>query len=270
MTTIYVTGAGGFIGSRLVQELESAGMPWIPLGRKANGREWAVSKIIPGSICIHLAGQNDLKLASENAERTVCEAKELAAGLVGMNFARLVFASSAVVYGDKSLTPFTEKDAVSAAHPYAMAKLEAEKIFLRSGYTVARLANVYGSRMAKGNVISDILGQIYENHGAVYIRDGSSIRDFIHVEDVVRGLIELAKTNNSGIYNFGTGIGTKIYDLAQLILCLAEQQNRQIISLKKEDSKSCNIIDSSKSLLDIGWSAKKSLKEGMINLLSNI
>ena len=66
-----------------------------------------------GSTCFHLAGQSEIKLFSDNAEYLVKETKSLALDLVKMNFSQILFASSALVYGDKSSKPHLEDEAVT-------------------------------------------------------------------------------------------------------------------------------------------------------------
>ena len=96
------------------------------------------------------------------------------------------------------------------------------------------------------NVLSDILKQIPGNGKTLVIRDGSSVRDFVHVEDVVNGFVRLAMEGKTGVYNLGGGVGVKARDLAQLALDLSGLKDMRIESLKKEDSKSCIILDNSK------------------------
>ena len=119
-------------------------------------------------------------------------------------------------------------------------------------------------------MLSDILKQIPVMDQDLVIRDGSSVRDFVHVDDVVNGVIGLAKSPCMGIYNLGTGIGTKALDLARLVLGLAGQKNRSVISLKKEDSKSCIVIDNSRLSSASGWSPDKTLEEGVRDLVMGV
>ncbi len=136
MTMIYVTGADGFIGKHLTKKLEEVGMSWVSLPREKKNRTWLDFEIQAGSTCIHLAGQSEIKLFLDNAEYLIKETINLALDLIKMNFSQILFASSGLVYGDKSSKPHLEDETVTADHPYSLAKLEAEKIFLNEGCVV--------------------------------------------------------------------------------------------------------------------------------------
>jgi UDP-glucose 4-epimerase len=185
-----------------------------------------------------------------------------------MNFSHIVFASSAAIYGDKSTRPHTESDPEVLDHPYARAKSEAENILRKESDTVVRLANVYGPGMAKNNIFSDILNQLSQDTEALFVRDGSSIRDFVHVDDVVDGFIRIAKAPQSGVFNLGSGVGTKAEDLGRLVLDVAGQKNRKVASLKLGDSGSCLVLDSSKMMKTYTWRPRKSLEEGIGEMLA--
>jgi len=268
MTQIFVSGSSGFIGRQLTRGLGEEGLSWAPMQRSKSNCEWINPRIPANSICIHLAALNDLNLTSIDPEKAIREAKSLALELIGMNFSHIVFASSTMIYGDKNTVPHTEGGLVKLDHPYARVKWEVENILLKAGGTVVRLANVYGSGMAGNNVFSDILGQLSQENQALSIRDGSCVRDFVHVHDVVNGFIRLIKAPEPGIFNLGSGVGTKTRDLARLILDLAGQNNREVVSLKSDDSCSCITIDCSKMIHSYQWRPNKILEAGISDILT--
>jgi nucleoside-diphosphate-sugar epimerase len=215
-----------------------------------------------------LAGLSDRNAISIDPEKAILEAKSLALDLIGMNFSNILFASSAAVYGDKQTKPHVEVDDVILDHPYARAKWETENIVLERRGAVARLANVYGPGMAENNVFSNILSQLSHDNKTIFIRDGSCIRDFVHVQDVVDGLIRLVRAPQAGVFNLGSGVGTKTGALARLVLDLAGQMARKITSLKTDDSASCIVLDCSKMMKVYEWRPCKSLEVGIADILT--
>jgi UDP-glucose 4-epimerase len=142
--------------------------------------------------------------------------------------ARVVFASSAAVYGDPTAVPIAESQPKSPSSPYGVEKLSADQYVrlyadLYELETVAlRYFNVYGP----GGITTDYSGVIdafltrarngteLEIHG-----DGTQTRDFVHVSDVVRANLLAAVTDSVGeAYNVGTGESVTINRLAELIV----------------------------------------------------
>ena len=265
---MYITGANGFIGQHLTKELSSRMISWRELARIRDNTGWIEEKDHTGQLCIHLAAQNNLKSCNDSPEQVVLDAQQLAKSLVNMNFSHIIFASSAVVYGYKSNNLHLETDPTINEHPYAKAKLAAEKIILDAGHSVFRLANVYGSSdMEQDNVFSDIIKQLPNIKDDITVHDDSCIRDFIDVDDVVDCFIQFSRDPLPGVYNLGTGIGTSIQQLVQLFLEHVGTPDRKIKSMKQNSPTSSLIIESSKLMIDYNWTAKIKLPVGTKNIL---
>lgn len=268
LTPIFITGSNGFIGRHLAQRLGEEGFFCMPIQRNKCNLKWIAQRIPPDSTCIHLAGLSDVNSNSIYPEKAIREARSLALDLIDMNFSNIIFASSAAVYSDKETKPRGERDPVVLDHPYARAKWETEKILLKVGGTVARLANVYGPGMAKNNIFSDILNQLSLGNDSISIRDASCVRDFVHAQDVVDALVRLVRAPQPGVFNLGSGVGTKTGALAQMVLDLAGQTTRKIVSLKTNDSTSCIVLDCSKMMKTYQWRACKNLEDGIVDILT--
>jgi UDP-glucose 4-epimerase len=148
---------------------------------------------------------------------------------------RVVFSSSASVYGDALEDPMTENHPYNNFTFYGAAKIAGEHFFKSLGrrygldWVGLRYMNVYGPRQDyKGAYIAvmhKVLDRIDRLQRPVVFGDGSQTYDFIHVFDVARANILAMQSEVSGeCYNVGRGIGTSIKELTELLLRLRESQ----------------------------------------------
>src|SRR5688572_30891509 len=108
-----------------------------------------------GDVLVHLAEEKDRAHAEERGEACVDAAQLVLRALLARSWRRVVYASSAVLYGDRDCTPRTTTDPVRATDVYSRMKLAGERAVLDArGGAVARLANLYGPGMADNNVVS--------------------------------------------------------------------------------------------------------------------
>ena len=156
---------------------------------------------------------------------------------------RLMFASSAAVYGESSTPEKTEDTVASPFSPYGISKLAAEN-YARSFYklygleTVSlRYFNVYGPRQsfdlnsAYGGVITIFLNRLLRNMPPIIYGDGEQSRDFVYVEDIVESNMLALKTKNAaGDYlNIGSGEKISVNRVAEVLKRLLEKENLQNI-----------------------------------------
>lgn len=142
---------------------------------------------------------------------------------------RIVYSSSASVYGDAVFTPMSEEHPFANRTMYGATKIAGEQ-FLRSqheqhglDYVGLRYMNVYGPRMdyqgTYVSVIMKVLDRIEAGERPVVFGDGSQSYDFVHVEDVARAnVLALESEATDAFYNVGTGVGTSLNELVELIL----------------------------------------------------
>lgn len=142
---------------------------------------------------------------------------------------RLVYSSSASVYGDALAIPMTEEHPFNNRTMYGATKIAGEQ-FLRAVYEQHKLPylglrymNVYGPRMDyKGtyvSVIMKVLDRIAAGQRPVIFGDGSQAYDFVHVGDVARANILAMKSDATDVnLNVGTGIKTSIKELVDVLL----------------------------------------------------
>lgn len=272
-----VTGVSGFLGRAICGELVARGAEvygvsrtlcgTIPGVRSYRVREYEETPAPTGAVCIHLAGSNDAQNVADRIANERDATLHLAHRLATAGFVRVVYASSAQVYGDGIQDARREDEPLSPGSPYAMVKRAAEEVFLAYGHVVARIANTYGSGMSTANVLSDLLRQI-PGEGEVLVRDAAPVRDYIHVQDVARGLACLALCKSQGIFNLGTGVGTSVGELAAMLLRQVGQEGRPVVQLAHGRRPSWMILDPHRMKATFGWAPTIQLEQGLKDLLN--
>ena len=306
---ILVTGGAGFVGSHTVDAILSEGaLAWVlddlSTGSLNNLRTWRNNRKFRfrrGSILqpklvesltrkvdavIHLAAllTTDCSLNKSRAVNAtnVTGTLNVLTAAAKENIGRLVFASSAAIYGNQVLLPITEDNPLHPISPYGASKLAGEKYceaFAQTyglGTIALRYFNVYGERQRVTPysgviaIFADTLrkGRIPTLHG-----DGIQTRDFIHVSDVVRANLQALKTD-VGIgdaFNVGTGTPTTI---SQLLSVLTELTDKTTILPTHSAARAGDIRDSyasvSKATKTWGFRPTVKLKTGLKMMLGSI
>ena len=268
---VVVTGASGFIGNALVGLLRRQGVDVLALSRRPMPGVVQLSdySVAPAAdVLIHLAQESDRRKVDESGEVGVLAAQATLQALLAKPFGRIVYASSAVLYGDATASPHSPSDSINAEDTYAGLKRQSEVRVLETGHgVVARLSNIYGPNMAPGNVVSKILGQI-PGEGAVEVMDDAPVRDFLWIEDAAAGLATMAVGEKVGIYNLGAGMGTSIGNLARLALDVAGQTDRAVKATRPSQRSSHLVLDIRETTSRWGWQPETTLREGLKRLLA--
>ena len=142
---------------------------------------------------------------------------------------RIVYSSSASVYGNALVTPMTEDHPFNNRTTYGATKIANEQMLRaiyeqhKLPYIGMRYMNIYGPRMdyegTYVSVIMKVLDKIFANERPVVFGDGSQVYDFIHVSDIARANILGMKADCADEnFNIGMGIGTSINDLVKMLL----------------------------------------------------
>lgn len=293
-----VIGGSGFIGQHLVNVLLASGRRVSVIGRGGNP---------PADISPHVEyhsgdiGERDFL---KRALRGVNEIVDLAYASVpktsfddpvqdilgnlpptvsllqtasGLSLDKFVVVSSGgVVYGNANSLPITEEHPTNPISPYGITKLAVEKYSLMYWKTSAlpvvcvRPGNAYGERQrpfaGQGFIATAIASALARQELALYGESGT-IRDYIHVEDLSRGIVAALGMGRVGhCYNIGTGIGKnnkEVLDaLARLGRPIGLEPIVRVLAARPFDVPA-NVLDSTKLHIDTGWAPEVSFDEGL-------
>lgn len=198
-------------------------------------------------VVIHLAAKSDVAdsvihpgiTTDVNVNGTINVLKSCIQNKIG----KIIFASSAAVYGNCNDSPITEESDTIPTSPYGQSKLAAEneikKISKEFGvnYIILRMFNVYGKEQNRqyAGVITKFLKNITQNKEIIIYGDGKQTRDFISINDVIESFDCAVKSKNNGIYNIASGVSVSINELAKIIFDVFGKQNIKYLEKQKGD-----------------------------------
>jgi len=245
--TAVVTGAQGFIGRHLVRELLAQGWSVVGVDRRAPGTGQRsvpsrlrflradvaepsfrpiLAQISPRCV-VHLAAQSSLRALVRDPVQgirdNVVATENVIQGCVDAGVSRLVFASSAAVYGDCRTLPIPESVPISPESAYGWSKAAGEQLVARCAEetgvscTVLRFANCYGPGQEDKDEPGVIVNWLLAMASGFPLRlahGNERTRDFVYVLDVVEGLISAMDSEDWGVFNISTGRETGLTELA--------------------------------------------------------
>lgn len=242
-----MTGGAGFIGSHLTESLVRTGhtvtvLDDLSTGKRSNlaavagdvelltgdvADASAVERAITGcDAVVHLAAVASVQASVEDPLRTnrtnLTGSVQVFEAAARAGVERVVYASSAAVYGEATELPIREDATKRPMSPYAIDKLAGEYYlahFQRSGSFVAsafRFFNIYGPRQDPSSpysgVISIFLDRAKQGRGVTIFGDGSQTRDFVYVQD----LVDILMAALAGRHSAPTGSGSDSFPVANL------------------------------------------------------
>ena len=288
-----VTGGAGFIGSHLVDALLARGddvhvVDNLATGSRANLasaatlyeldiRDEALEELAARArpeVVFHLAAQADV---GTSVERPAFDADVNVIGTVRVlesartAGARVVFTSSGgAIYGECE-RPAREDDDLQPLSPYGASKLAGEEYLATwnrlhgASHVACRLANVYGPRQLaslEGGVVAIFLDRLRDGQETVIFGDGEQTRDFVHVGDVVAGLLAAARASTGGVYNIGSGVATSIREVHRLCAEAAGVGQEPRFDTARPGDLRNSVIDPSRAASELGWRAETTLAAG--------
>jgi nucleoside-diphosphate-sugar epimerase len=303
--TVLVTGGAGFIGSHLIDRLIADGyririLDNLSTGKLRNIQTHVGAKgfqFIKGDIrdlstvrkalrkvhvvfheAAHVSVTDSFTNPTRTSEVNTTGTLTLLQASVEYGVKRLIYSSSASIYGDQGEQRVKEDSTLRPMSPYAVSKLAAENycsIFnkLNKLETVSlRYFNVYGPRQSVNQyagVITLFQDRVRRNKSPIIYGDGKQTRDFVHVLDVVKAnmLAMNAKKAAGEIFNIGTGHRTSILALAKMIIQSSKNKHLRPIHLRARSGDikhSC--ADIAKARTYLGYSPRITLRDYLAEL----
>jgi UDP-glucose 4-epimerase len=296
---ILVTGGAGFIGFHLTKKLLSLGADVTIYDNMSNGKEENVkdnakAEFVKGDILdlpkllglpkfdliYHLAAQVVVPYSMENPAE---DFETNARGTLNVleksrkDKTRLIFASSAAVYGNPEQMPTSESYGFHPVSCYGLSKVVGEEYCQMythqycSKITIVRFANVYGSRCH--GVIHDFLDKLENDpRKLAIIGTGQQARDLVNIADIVDALLLVADDKAIGeTYNLGFGKTTKIIDLAKMMLEILNLTDVTVITTTAcswQGDINTIWFDNSKAKNELGWTPKIKLEDHLRMLIA--
>lgn len=300
---VLVTGAAGFIGSRLVQRLVEAGAHVRAFIRYTSRPEFGNLTFLPPEVFHQveivrgdLEDHAAINYAMDGVELVfhlgalisipysyVHPVETARTNIIGtlnvlescrQSKAKLIHTSTSEVYGSALRVPIDEEHPLQAQSPYSASKIGADKLvesYYRS-FDVQSLTvrpfNTYGPGQSTRAVIPTIITQALTSR-QIHLGNLTTRRDFTYLDDTVNGFLKAASIArwDGQVYNLGTGDEVSVGEVAQLIFDYLEIQPEIIIDqerLRPEKSEVLRLVsDNAKAKRELGWEPQFGLSEGL-------
>ncbi len=299
---VLVTGAGGFIGSHLVERLvrEGAQVRAFVLYTSSGGWEWLDQSEVKDEIEVVLGDVQDaesvlgamggievvfhlaaliaipysysapISYVRTNVEGTLNVLQAARRADVG----RVVHTSTSEVYGTALRVPIGEDHPLQGQSPYSASKIGADKLaesfFLSFGLPVATIRpfNVYGPRQSARAIIPTIVTQALSG-SEIRLGNLSPTRDLTFVEDTVDAFVRLADCPDAvgQVVNVGTGTEISVGDLAALVLRLVGRELPIVTEGERTRPQGSEVerlcADASRARALMGWEPQRTLESGL-------
>ena len=304
---VAVTGGAGYIGSILIRDLLAKDHKVTSIDNQTTGdyerirRHLTGAKLLEGDIrdstdlditfrdadaVVHMAALSDLDACNEHPKEAISVnvygTHQVVEAARRNHVRRLVFCSSAAVYGTPASTPVTERHMTHPLNIYGVTKLAGEKLLdaahLNYGLeTVSlRFGNVYGVGLYTNwvGVIPKFIALALDNKSLTVYGDGTATRDFVHVQDITTAITLSLKTKKIGgkIFNIGNET-TTVNDIAKEVSSAVEKttgKRSTITHLPPREGETHEFsYDTEKIRTALGFQPKWKLGEGIEQIVRN-
>ncbi|MBM9577289.1 NAD(P)-dependent oxidoreductase [Leptospira sp. 201903070] len=279
MIDVLLTGASGFIGKALVQNLQNRNLQYFALDRKAgdiaNPETWI--NLPKARTVVHLAGNTFVPESWKNTYLFINSnvmGTQNALDYAESQQAQFVFIS-AYLYGRVNKLPISELDSVSPNNPYALSKYLAEQLckfyaeYKNLNVRVLRLFNVYGPGQKEYFLIPSIIKQILEKN-EIRVLDLKPKRDYVFLRDVVDAIVSACEPlDGFQIFNIGSGRSYSVEEVIGIIQKIANTSLPIVSNLVERKEEISDVIaDISKARNLLGWEPKYTFDSGINEILN--
>lgn len=311
MSKILITGITGFIGSHLASRLTSQKHAVVGVTKPSSSRDnsslkpflkdikihaldisdyYALSRVMKSEdpdIVVHLAAASSISDSFEkpfqNVETNMLGTMNVIHSIMDLpdyKKKRMLYASSAAIYGKQNAQPINEAATPNPQNPYSITK-EVSEQYLRLisrvygfNFIAMRPTNTYGRKLDRSYFVEYIVTSMLTNSDKIYLGAPDVIRDYIYVDDHVNAYIkaiEHPEVNNEA-FNVGSGMGVSNKDLVfKIAEVIGFDETRIVLNqyppnypFRPYDGDQPKLlIDSSKLRKTLGWNPEIDLDEGI-------
>lgn len=296
-----VTGGAGFIGSHVTRDLLARGMDVTVLDDLSTGTREAVpagARLAVGDVrdaddvrhalervdaVFHLAARVTIRGSFEqfyeDVETNILGTANVLRWLDPQAVRRFVFASSMAVYAESEPgATVSETHPCRPLSPYGVGKLSGEQLGAQIlaqkdiPFTVLRYFNTFGPGQRFTpyvGVITIFTTLLLQGEAPVVFGDGLQERDFVHVDDIAAGTV-LALDGPPGTYNLGSGIGTTVKELAEMLIEAVDPEATASQAPAQEGELRYSVADITEAASKLGYEPRRSLRGDIASVIDGI
>lgn len=296
---VLVTGGAGFIGRHTVKRLLDQGDQVVVvdtrlsgnLGKKDDLLTYYPTDIVSDDLelifaeerpdaVIHLAAQTSVQRSlhhpTADAETNILGTVQLLEQCVRYSVQRIVFASSAAVYGNPDHLPIKESQRTEPLSFYGVSKRVSE-MYIQSfheryglDYSILRYANVYGireRRTGEDGVLTAFVERLIAGLPLEVYGDGSQTRDFVYVKDIAEANVQALRCTGSQILNVSSGRGISLLEVLGVLSEIFGRQVQPYFRPAQPGDIDQSVLDNGKARNILWWEPRYSLYDGLVEMM---
>lgn len=296
MEKVVVTGGMGFIGSHIVEELLKKQYEVVVIDNESTGDRKNISHL-PIEICemditesetisaikkinpdyiIHQAAQvsvsESIKDFLNDENINIKGGLNVLHGGIEAGVKKIVFASSAAVYGNPQYVPVDLKHSTNPESPYGLTKLMFENYlkfantFYGIDYCILRYSNVYGPRQnakGEGGVISIFSDMLSSGKAPVIYGDGEQTRDFIYVGDIAKANVQAITSKPNVCLNISSNSSITINELFSTMKKITNSALDPVYEQERAGDIRHSVLCNKETIELLNWSPEMEIEEGL-------
>lgn len=292
---ILVTGGAGFIGSHVSKLLLEEGHQVTVIDNLSHGNKEVVDnratfieadlqdqvkleQILPDhNAVIHMASfievGESVKKPAEFAENNIVGTVKLLAAMRKTRVKKIIFSSSACVYGKPTKIPITEEDFLGVQeNPYGITKVTMEQFCIlynqlfNFDVVILRYFNPYGPgelHSPETHAIPNFIKAALSKNPLPLYWKGEQVRDFIYIDDLAKAHVLPLNLGGLHIYNVGTETGVKVIDVVKKIFEIVGYEVAMDDKGERKGDVAQLVASAQKIKKELGWQTNTSLREGL-------